>query len=326
MFLELLFFFIATCIAEVIMVPLVGALVRFRANYAPKGLQLDQEGGVQPHAGPVVNSYFAMLVRVRNLEGWKGMYKGLMPSIIATLMVTTFTWIFIGTSVPRGAGRYSAPSATPLQLLMYSAFIAVIGLPVTIITNRAITTPYLLPWFDPKYSLQRLLTPTELRKPWLLYLTPGLLGSKILHLGYIIIVLRSFRSLLLPSVDAIASGSIKPGSGVPPDFTGLRIGTYLFLAAISTFVLCPLEVLATRLSLQRNHPTSAAFEAVPQEEGAETGMPYAGTEDVVGLRNEFDPYVGFTDAAKRMVDEEGWKSLFRGWWITLLAGLVGAFA
>lgn len=49
-------------------VPLFGTLVRFRANYTPKGLQLDGEGGVQPHTGPVVNSYFAMFMRVKRLE------------------------------------------------------------------------------------------------------------------------------------------------------------------------------------------------------------------------------------------------------------------
>jgi hypothetical protein len=178
------------------------------------------------------------------------------------------------------------------------------------------------------YALRRLFTPTELRKPWLLYFTPGLLGAKILHLSYIVLVLRSLRSGLLPSVDAISSGTLERGSGIPPDFTGLRIGTYIFLAGLSTVILCPLEVIATRLSLQRNHPTSAAFEAVPQDEGAgtEADVQYAGTEDVIGLRNEFDPYVGFTDAAKRMVDEEGWKALYRGWWVTLLAGVLGAFA
>lgn len=58
-------------------VPLAGVLVRFRANYTPKGLQLDGEGGVQPHTGPVINSYFAMFMRVKRLEGWPGLYKGL---------------------------------------------------------------------------------------------------------------------------------------------------------------------------------------------------------------------------------------------------------
>lgn len=70
-----------------ITVPLYGTLVRFRANYTPKGLALDGEGGVQPHVGPVVTScvhrssalyrssqlskyrsYFQMMFRVKRIE------------------------------------------------------------------------------------------------------------------------------------------------------------------------------------------------------------------------------------------------------------------
>ena len=68
--------FLTYALSLLIAVPLTGVLVRFRANYTPKGLQLDGEGGVQPHTGPVVNSYFAMFARVRRLEGWLGLYKG----------------------------------------------------------------------------------------------------------------------------------------------------------------------------------------------------------------------------------------------------------
>ena len=49
-------------------VPLNGALVRLRANYNPKGLQLDPEDGVQPHTGPVITGFFAMMKRIRRLE------------------------------------------------------------------------------------------------------------------------------------------------------------------------------------------------------------------------------------------------------------------
>lgn len=35
-------------------VPLTGILIRFRANYNPKSLQLDPEGGATPHTGPVI--------------------------------------------------------------------------------------------------------------------------------------------------------------------------------------------------------------------------------------------------------------------------------
>lgn len=81
-----------------ILMPFLGAVIRFRANYTPKGLQLDGEGGLQPYAGPIINPYFGMLRRVKRLEvsrceilrmlvqcinsyldlqGWSGLYKGL---------------------------------------------------------------------------------------------------------------------------------------------------------------------------------------------------------------------------------------------------------
>jgi hypothetical protein len=64
----LLLFSVFLAIFLLITVPLTGALVRLRANYNPKGLQLDPEDGVQPHTGPVITGFFVMLSRVRQLE------------------------------------------------------------------------------------------------------------------------------------------------------------------------------------------------------------------------------------------------------------------
>jgi hypothetical protein len=66
--LSLLLFVVFLSVFILITVPLTGGLVRLRANYNPKGLQLDPEDGVQPHTGPVITSFFVMLYRVRNLE------------------------------------------------------------------------------------------------------------------------------------------------------------------------------------------------------------------------------------------------------------------
>jgi len=71
---------IALAISLIIFVPLSGVLVRLRANYNPKGLQLDAEGGAVPHTGPVIRSYFKMMGRVYRIEGWQGFYKGLIPT------------------------------------------------------------------------------------------------------------------------------------------------------------------------------------------------------------------------------------------------------
>jgi hypothetical protein len=73
---SLLLFSFFLAIFLLITVPLTGGLVRLRANYNPKGLQLDPEDGVQPHTGPVITSFFKMLYRVRNLEVSVASYEG----------------------------------------------------------------------------------------------------------------------------------------------------------------------------------------------------------------------------------------------------------
>jgi hypothetical protein len=66
--LEMVFFTIMLAFILAWTVPLTGTLVRFRASYNPRGLALDAEGGAEPFAGPVVNSYFAMFARVYRIE------------------------------------------------------------------------------------------------------------------------------------------------------------------------------------------------------------------------------------------------------------------
>jgi hypothetical protein len=79
-------------VSLLISVPFTGAVVRLRANYNPKSLQLDEEGVVQPYTGPQITSFFGMLARVKRIEvshthyapsleitcsqGWPGLYKG----------------------------------------------------------------------------------------------------------------------------------------------------------------------------------------------------------------------------------------------------------
>lgn len=64
----ILTFVASLAVSLLIIVPLTGILVRFRANYNPKGLRLDSEGVVQPpHTGPVV-SFLGMFLRVYRIE------------------------------------------------------------------------------------------------------------------------------------------------------------------------------------------------------------------------------------------------------------------
>lgn len=113
---------------------------------------------------------------------------------------------------------------------------------------------------------------------------------------------------------------------------------------LSAVVLTPLEVLSARLSVQRNHNKHGAS-ALPTSDpdatdaaqsvagfGASAGLgastlPYAGEdEDVIALRDEDAPYTSLLDAYKKVVEEEGRKTLYRCWWLTVIAALGAGFA
>lgn len=104
-----------------------------------------------------------------------------------------------------------------------------------VITYRSIITPYRLPAFNPALALRVLLTPTERRRPWIIYLTPGLLASQVIHIAYVVLMLNVIRGLLLPEIP-------KPGSSLPEDIGWWRIAMYGIITLASTIILTPLEV------------------------------------------------------------------------------------
>jgi len=298
-------------------VPLTGVLVRFRANYTPRGLALDNEGSAVPHTGPVVKSYFSMFKRVWQIEGFSGLYKGLMPTLLTTLTVSIIILTFLDTSHRHGA--YRTPVAGVLGTLFYSIGMMILSLPSAIITYRSITTPHKLPYFQPIKSLRVLLTPTEMRRPWIIYLTPGLLLAECSHIAYVTLILGPLHRLLVPINTE--------GPVAYPEISPIKLSVYFAVVLVSTGILAPLEVIATRLAIQRNH-ASAEYNSVTQEvDGEAEEAEFAGAEeDVIGLRNEAEPYSGLVDCAKSIINEEGLMALYRAWWITLLGGLVSALA
>ncbi|PPQ67246.1 hypothetical protein CVT25_005830 [Psilocybe cyanescens] len=315
---DALILLLASAITLAVFVPLTGILVRFRANYNPKGLQLDSEGGTAPHTGPVVHSYFGMMSRVYKLEGWAGLYKGLMPTALSTFAVSLVIMFAMDTQGPRH-GKYRAPETGVLGTLFYSFIMLIISLPTSIITYRSITTPHKLSYLNVTAALRALLTPTERRRPWILYLTPGLMAAEALHVCIIVLFLGPLRRLLLPG--------LSERGAAPGDISMIKLMIYLIIFCATVMVLAPLEVIATRLAIQRNH-ASAEYNSVSQEiDGdADNTVEYSGAEeDVIGLRNEGDPYLGLLDCAKRIIDEEGWMTLYRAWWITMLGGLGSSF-
>ncbi|KAG8714778.1 hypothetical protein FRC08_011456 [Ceratobasidium sp. 394] len=319
-----------------ISVPLAGAIVRLRANYTPKGLQLNQEedingsSHVAPEArvGPAVNGILNMLRRIYRLEGWPGMYKGFMPAFISTMLLTLWAVLTIpGHAKYQPRSQMHVPATGVFRGLFYGMGALVVGIPYEILFNRAVCTPHRLPWFRPMEALRIILTPFERRKPWVLYLTPGLLAARMLILIWVVAVARVVRAMLLPSLaNGLSSAhDTDDQNHMTKRLNMTNLTIFMLFSASSTAILCPLEVLATRLSVQRNHPRTDADCAI--DGMADPAADYIGEEeDVIALRSEEDPYLGLADCARRMIDEEGFGSLFRAWWLTMIAVTLGGFA
>jgi hypothetical protein len=100
---------------------------------------------------------------------------------------------------------------------------------------------------------------------------------------------------------------------------------FLIYQALATLWLAPLEVMATRLSVQKNLGMAGPG-AGGDEESMPEGAEYAGTdEDVIGLRPSAEPYEGILDCARKIGEEEGWQSLYRGWWWTMGSNVLSVF-
>jgi len=205
------------------------------------------------------------------------------------------------------------PTITPFPLaLLFLTILASLCAPLTLAVPRSIITPYRLP-LQPRACIRILLTPFEQTQPWLLYLTPGLLAATFIHSLCVTLLARTVRVTLLG-----------PPSDLFAEIAYWRWAIFFVYQALATAWLTPLEVVATRLSVQ---PNTGGFESVASEEELPEGVTFAGTdEDVIGLRPTTEPYVSLLDCARKVVEEEGWQSLFRGWWWTMGSNVVGVFA
>lgn len=88
------------------------------------------------------------------------------------------------------------------------------------------------------------------------------------------------RRLLLPAFT---------GNGDPTmvEISPIKLGVLIFISVLSTSILCPLEVIASKLAIQRNH-AAPEYNSVAQEVEDDDITPdeyveYAGAEeDVIG--------------------------------------------
>ncbi|KAG6827887.1 hypothetical protein H0H92_010096 [Tricholoma furcatifolium] len=258
-----------------ITIPLVGVLVRYRAHYSPKAVQLGAEDAVPARTGPTIGGYFSTFKRVYKLEARVFWILHVVNSHLAALLHAGMGWTLQG--------------------------------------HDAIVTPVRLPFFGVRQSLRALLSPTERARPWTLYFTPGLVVANLLKIVIALPILKfkPLQRFIIPHVP-------KTREEIDVHFF-LRSIVFTLLIILVTSLLVPLEIIATRLAIQRNHDSQPQVNLGEENVATTPEVPvYSSEEEVIGLRDESDPYTSFRDCLKRIVAEEGRSTLFRAWWISFI--------
>lgn len=82
--------------------------------------------------------------------------------------------------------------------------------------------------------------------------------------------------MLLPSLSQADDSPLQ-------DLSPRSLIVYLAISLFSTAILCPLEVISTRLAVQRNHESAESNSVVQEEVGDADDLPeYSPAEDVIG--------------------------------------------
>ncbi|TFK72946.1 hypothetical protein BDN72DRAFT_270773 [Pluteus cervinus] len=282
--------------------PITNVIVRFRADYTPRRVQLAVESGEEASVGNMgVQSVFGLIKRIYTIEGIKGFFKGYVPTAAVSLIGFLFAAFFLGIDSVQPAPRQDSwPEISPLANLIICFTLTFLGLPLTVITYRAITTPYNLPWFNISKGYLTLLSPTEARKPWLLWFTPGLFAASFARNILYLFGLVPLHRLLLPG-------------GPEAERRAEHVSLFILAVLITTAISTPLEVMETRVAIQRNHSGPIVAQTID--------VPNSGSEEVIGYRSEDDTFKSLLDTGDRISREEGWYILYRAWWFTLIGGL-----
>ncbi|EIW80724.1 hypothetical protein CONPUDRAFT_73781 [Coniophora puteana RWD-64-598 SS2] len=256
-------------------------LIRFRAHYDARSLQLSTEQDVQPITGPVISSFFGLNQCMQKMEGVWGLFRGFIPSL--TLQVANLIYILFflseddlrnGTLVRWGGlARFSTSYLQPCCLFLKPSSLT--GLLAALMLHIAYNV-----LFPRKLRIKLLSRMLSIQAPWSTSHLPFSAGRLVVwFLNGTNLIDISANTLILFNVEA-------------------------FLTAV---VLTPVEVKSVRLAIQRND-AGPKLDSSSQEEviDYEITVEYSGAEeDVIELKVDREPYEGVIDCAKCIVTEEG---------------------
>ncbi|KAF8881134.1 mitochondrial carrier domain-containing protein [Mucidula mucida] len=133
----------ALALSAALTVPVNGVLVRFRANYTPQRVQLDEEGASSGNEYWKC-TYFTMAKRVYDIEGVAGFWKGFWPSFLTLATIFGGVQGLIAVAPHLGGRIHWSPAFGVLGSIGALMVALIVGVPIKVIFCRAVVTPHKL--------------------------------------------------------------------------------------------------------------------------------------------------------------------------------------
>lgn len=286
--------------------PLKGALIRWRANFTPK-VQLVPElplvDDLQHVSQP--RSLVGVLRRVNAEEGIDGLYKGILPTLGFMLF---WEQMSIPSIVVIGYLHFGVYDQSTVLIIAIASLVKIIATVIeAIFVNRAVTTREDISSLSLRRALDALLSPTERKHPYRIFSIPGLLATCTLWVLYIVGTIGARHFLFVKQFP----GNLGDWEDMRPHIP-LLVGAVIFSFALNALVLTPLEVMMVRLSIQAKATQVVLLLDTPPVDAS----------GPVRLRTDEDGYTGLISCARLIIEEEGWSTLYRGWWWTAFRGIL----
>jgi len=304
--------------------------------------------------GASLQGLFSTFKRIYSMEGWRGLYRGTWLILIQSLVLLIPSMFALYAMYPFNEDTLQNPSPLPFGLAILLELISfVLVLPVDVLKRRTMVHPKRLCWARPVESLKEILTAEEYNQPWRLYLLPGVVSTKLLQI-FIVNFLAPMGRLALtpPTLSGIFVSLIKKTSNsdaVSMHWSWFTILLYIIWAFFVLVALLLLDNIYVRATTQRVGPSCAAVQS-SLSNSTTTGNSQAtvepnrlsaseneqSEEPIVSLRpcrgnndpawtffgaSHVEPYTSIVDMVRKMQNEEGNRSLTRGFLYTVLGHL-----
>ncbi|KAF9052482.1 hypothetical protein BDZ89DRAFT_1056827 [Hymenopellis radicata] len=259
-------------------------------------------------------SLWGVLKRVYQILGIKGLTYGMAPTIWLGIILPLFWWH----GMPSKIYISASPGVMGFSLTSSLVYTLVYYIFVLVTVYRAITTTHELDSWKPQEAFHALFTAHERRRPWAIHQIPGLIPALVFNICINIFVLRLVRdTFIFPNT-------------LPRDLDFaeqlVRVIINMLFALLGTVVLAPLEVVTTRLAIQRNYGPRVGQQDTEPSDAAEPPDVEKNADEIQSNVLPLDlivryPYLGLVDCLCKIVEEEGWPVLYRGWFFTFLGAL-----